>query len=254
MEEVKKGLILANKDIGETPLNVIQRIKNEHPKYKESKIAYAGRLDPMAKGLLLLLVNEECKKRDEYQLLDKEYTFKLFFGFSTDTYDILGMPKKESSDIKIDVKKLKSILNNIKKIKELEYPPYSSVRVKSKPLFWWARNNRLNEIEIPIKKSTINKLELVNITKVKNEQLKEEIIKRISKVKGDFRQEDISKEWERLLNNDKENYLIEINSTVSSGTYIRSIANLIGQKYNSSATVFEIYRTRVGQYNVSSIK
>jgi len=52
--------------------------------------AYAGRLDPMAHGVLVLLVGEENKKREKYEKFVKEYLFQCIFGVATDTYDILG--------------------------------------------------------------------------------------------------------------------------------------------------------------------
>jgi len=53
-------------------------------------MTYAGRLDPLAEGLLLVLTGEECKNKEKYLGLDKEYEVDVLFGFATDTYDILG--------------------------------------------------------------------------------------------------------------------------------------------------------------------
>src|SRR3989344_2406007 len=73
---------------GETPL---ERLSNFLRKEKiKEKAAYMGRLDPMAEGVLLIATGDDIKKREEFLNLDKEYEFSALFGFSTDTYDILG--------------------------------------------------------------------------------------------------------------------------------------------------------------------
>ena len=86
------------KDLGETPLECVERFKSDNPEYKDLPMTYAVMLDPMAEGLLIVLVGEECKKKDEYLGLSKEYVFEVLFGFMTDTYDLLGLPK--TSEIK----------------------------------------------------------------------------------------------------------------------------------------------------------
>ena len=58
---------------GWTPLRTIVELKKLNKKYKDATISYAGRLDPMAEGVLLLLVGEENKKRKKYQDLTKVY-------------------------------------------------------------------------------------------------------------------------------------------------------------------------------------
>ena len=66
-QKILKPFILLNKAIGETPLELILKFKRKNPEYENEKIAYAGRLDPMADGLLLLLLGEENKKRKSYE-------------------------------------------------------------------------------------------------------------------------------------------------------------------------------------------
>jgi tRNA U55 pseudouridine synthase TruB len=69
--------IILNKPIGETPLEIINYYKRLHPEYRYLPMTYAGRLDPLAEGVLLLLAGEECLKKDEYLSLSKEYELTL---------------------------------------------------------------------------------------------------------------------------------------------------------------------------------
>src|SRR5579862_1783685 len=79
------------KPAGLTPFDIIKKIKLSNTKFANLKIGYAGRLDPLAHGVLLLMIGEETKKRDQYLSLPKSYEFEVIFGLQTDTYDILGI-------------------------------------------------------------------------------------------------------------------------------------------------------------------
>jgi len=170
------GHITLWKEVGETPLEVIQKFKEENPELQETKFAYAGRLDPMAEGKLLLLVGNTCKERNEYLNLDKEYIFEILVGFKSDTMDILGLAERNDwhttwVDEKWFQKELQKYLGKIK----LKYPIYSSRTVQNKPLFLWALEGKINEIEIPEKESEIYKIKLLNQRKISGKFLKEEI-------------------------------------------------------------------------------
>ncbi|MCE9548798.1 tRNA pseudouridine(55) synthase TruB, partial [Candidatus Nomurabacteria bacterium] len=83
-----KKVIVLNKKEGETPLQALDKFRVKNKEYKYIKMTYAGRLDPMASGLLLALAGEETKNKEKYLKLKKEYDFEVLFGFATDTYDI----------------------------------------------------------------------------------------------------------------------------------------------------------------------
>ena len=70
------------KPIGITPLQLIKKYKREN-NIKE-KISFAGRLDPMAHGEMVLLKGDECKKQDSFCGKDKIYEFEILYGFTTD--------------------------------------------------------------------------------------------------------------------------------------------------------------------------
>ena len=88
---MEKKSIIVYKNLGETPLECLERVRSEQGIADDIPMTYAGRLDPMAEGLLIILIGEECKNKEKYLGLDKTYEFKILVGFSTDTYDLLGM-------------------------------------------------------------------------------------------------------------------------------------------------------------------
>ncbi len=75
---------------GETPLECIGNLKKQDENLKLLSMTYAGRLDPLAEGVLLILVGDEVNNKNEYLKLPKEYEVDILFGFGTDTYDLMG--------------------------------------------------------------------------------------------------------------------------------------------------------------------
>ncbi len=219
-------------------------------------MTYAGRLDPMASGLLLVLAGDECKNKEKYLALDKEYEFEVLFGFATDTYDILG--KVQHSHILQNVRMSgqdleKAIKQNLKYFTGKfiqKYPIYSSKTVKGKPLFEYGRGDL--EVEVPEREVNVKSLKFLKIRKISNKKLLENIERRIKKVQGDFRQEEILKIWRKELTTQRESssnyYVGSFKVKCSSGTYVRGIANSLGDKLNTPALAFSIQRTKIGKF------
>ncbi len=251
-----KKIIILNKKEGETPLEAMGRfrLKNKQNKdYKDIKMTYAGRLDPMASGLLLVLAGEEVKKKEKYLVLNKEYDFEVLFGFATDTYDILGkvMHCLIRSNGRIDKETLeKEINNNLKYFTGKfvqEYPKYSSKTVKGKPLFMYARKGE--EVEMPSREVAVSSLKFLKLRKINNKKLLVNIEKRIVKVRGDFRQKEIINLWQKkLLKKESEYFIGSFKIKCSTGTYVRGIAHSLGEKMQIPALAFSIKRTKIGKW------
>ncbi len=249
VKDTFRNVIILNKKEGETPLEALEFFRSKHEAYKELKMTYAGRLDPMASGLLLILAGEETKNKEKYLGLDKEYRFEVLFGFATDTYDILGKVVSQTNDNlkKSDIEKL--IKQNLKHFKgkfTQAYPMYSSKTVKGKQLLEYARSGE--EVEIPSRDVFVKKLQFLKLRKIGNKKLLDNIEKRIKKVKGDFRQKEILKIWQKELKKEQSLYIGSFTITCSSGTYVRGIANTLGEKINIPALAFSIKRTKIGKW------
>ena len=90
-----------------------------------------------------------------------------------------------------------------------------------------------------------------------NKELFGRLLMDISRVKGDFRQHEILTLWKELLFKIPKNkiFLGHFSAHVSSGTYIRSLVNDMGNTLGCGATTLSIRRTRVGDYKIEdSIK
>ena len=174
MKKIFKKIILLNKKEGETPLEALEKFRLTNKKYKDVKMTYAGRLDPMATGLLLVLAGEETKNKEKYLNLPKQYEFEILFGVATDTYDILGKittaPPRQRLGGKKELEN--EIKNNLKYLTGKfmqKYPPYSSKTVKGKPLFQYAREDI--DVEIPKREVFVKELKFFKLRKINNTKL-----------------------------------------------------------------------------------
>ena len=244
-------IISVNKPIGMTPLGTIYAVKHMRPELRALRMGYAGRLDPMARGVLLLLVDEACADQEKFQTCDKEYEFEALFGIASDTYDILGMPSGAAPSDMLEEKVLALVPHFTGEITQ-ELPPYSSYIVEGKPLVVWAREGRLGEITLPKRAVEIFSLEHIDTRTISSEIVRDEVIHKLATIHGDFRQELIREQWGKVLKDAQGTSFLtmKFRAHVSSGTYIRSLVHVWGQELGVGALTLDIYRTRVGDYVV----
>lgn len=250
-----KSVIELYKYTSETPLEAIERFRKENPEYATVKLGYAGRLDPMAEGLLLILVGDENKKKKEYELLPKEYEFSFIPGIETDSYDMMGMIRSytKPSSIHDIQQRLTTIIPFFIGRSEQPYPPYSSARANGKPLYYWTRRNLLHTVEIPSKIVDITTISFLKNETKSIDEIAKNAIGRIENVNGDFRQIDIIDAWKQFAKKHQNDIfpVFHYSATVSSGTYIRSLVHSIGIKLACKAVTYSITRKKIGEFNLS---
>ena len=225
------------KNLGETPLECLERFRATNLEHASEKMTYAGRLDPMAEGLLIALVGEECKKKDEYLGLDKEYIFEVIFGIQSDTYDILGIPKLADNNQSLIRANRRIVTEDFIGKKIQEYPAYSS------RTFQMARDGV--DFEPMTKEVDIYNLEILEEREISARKFLAEIMERINLVKGDFRQEEIKNAWQEFIARQDLAIglqIVKFKINCSSGTYVRSIAN------EMAGLAYSIKRTKVGKF------
>jgi len=236
--------ITINKKIGETPLDCIKRLKKENNSFKDIPMTYAGRLDPLAEGELIILGGEDVHRKDEFTKLDKCYEFSVLFGVSTDTGDLMGLIKNKVDGRvpEINGKDLKEKIQKMVGVWNMKYPVYSSKNVDGKPLFQYARDGKLPQ-NIPTKEVEIKSIEQGEIKTLSSNEVLKYMENVVSKVSGDFRQEEIIKKWNQTLNPEDSFQVVEIKTTVSSGAYMRALAERIGELFGVPALAYYIKRT-----------
>ncbi len=246
-----------DKPIGQTPLQAMEEYRASDASLMRVPLTYAGRLDPMASGKLLVLIGDECKKRELYDGLDKEYVFEILLGFKTDTADVLGMPALgKSADA--SERELHDVARSMVGDHVLPYPAFSSKTVGGKPLFQYALEGTLDSIEIPTADMRVYSMQFADRMSVPRTRLIERILNKIEHLKveagtgmfgADFRKDDICKRWWSLQNRTISVCpILRFRATVSSGTYVRSLAPLIAQKLGAEGLAYSIDRTKIGRY------
>lgn len=253
--------VLLDKKIGQTPLEVAEQWRSTKLKMAGVSLAYAGRLDPMASGKLLILIGEECKKQAEYHNLDKEYQFDILFNAKSDSGDVLGIVETGLPTVIIEnnvKEKLKKFVGEI----EMPYPIFSAKTVQGKPLHTWAMEKRLDEIEIPTRKSTIYSLKL---NETKNFTRDEVALMAVEKINllptvtdprkslgNDFRRPEVLASWKSFSKagkSDDQYSIVSIKCICSSGTYMRTLAEFIAESLNTVGLAFNIHREKIGLYD-----
>ena len=248
--------IILNKPRGKTPLEVVTSWRKAHNVPSTTPLSYAGRLDPMAEGKLLILVGDECKEQNRYTKLDKEYQVEVLFGVRSDTGDVLGMP--ERAQTLPDLSKLQAVIQNEIGTHTRAYPSYSSKTVNGTPLFLHALQDTLSSIKIPTHEETIYKVTHTGTRSVSSEKLRARVRDILSttpksnepsKLLGaDFRIGSIVPAWEKLLTDEAEYHVLSLTVVCGTGTYMRTLAERIGESLGSYGLALSINRTKIGRY------
>lgn len=238
---------------GITPFQLIQQFRKLYPDYETVKIGFAGRLDPLAHGVMILLISDENKNRDKYLNLKKSYTFSVLLGAETDSFDYLGILQSNfKNPPPISNKKILTFIKkNTGKFTQ-SYPPFSSKTVNGVPMFKLAKKGILNPSEIPAKEIEVYKFKYLSSEKISSDDLKKDILTSLKKITGFFRQTKIKKQWFSFFkqNPNFQFIILKFEIDVSSGTYVRSLAHQLGQELGCGAIAFEILRTKVGKFNL----
>ena len=201
------GFLNVYKPKGMTSFDVVKCLRKI---LKIKQIGHTGTLDPLAEGVLPVCIGKSTKLVD-YLKEDKAYIATIKFGYISDTFDTEGIVEKYS-DGKISREKIKELLKDFEGEIEQTPPIYSAIKVKGKKLYEYARLGKAEQIEIPKRKVTISKIELLNF--------------------------------------DENQQIAQINVECSKGTYIRSIVNDLGQKSWLGAVMTKLARTKSGKFTI----
>ncbi|MEK7602327.1 MAG: hypothetical protein AAB472_02480 [Patescibacteria group bacterium] len=249
--------VLLEKRLGETPLEALTAWKTANPEYQDIPASYAGRLDPMASGALLILLGDECRKQKEYTGLDKEYEIEVLLDVGSDTGDILGLTVEAGVITTPTDEQITGVLKREVGTSIVPYPVYSSKTVAGKPLFLYALEGTLNTITIPTHEETIYSIKLRSTAEVSSEHLRKQVeglLKKVptseepsKKLGANFRIDAVKESWNEVFSAPSRAYVVlALTVSCGSGTYMRSLASRIGEQLDTRALALSIHRTRVG--------
>lgn len=202
------GIIIVNKHKGCTSHDIVYKVK----KICNEKVGHTGTLDPMATGVLPLLIGKGTLCSKYLINHDKIYKATIQLGIETDTLDADGnvIDTKEVSSEILNEEHIKKILNTFLGKQEQVPPIYSAIKVNGKKLYQYAREGKSIEVQP-------RNIEIYNI---------------------------------KLLEVNQENKQIKYEIHCSKGTYIRSLCNDISKKLGTIGHMLELQRIQVGEFNI----
>ncbi len=153
------GILIVNKSDGFTSRDVVNKLSKV---FNTKKIGHTGTLDPIAKGVLVVVLGKYTKLCEDLTQTYKEYiaTFKL--GILTDTLDITGNIIDKKS-CKVSEEKIINVISSYKCVYDQEVPIYSSVKINGRKLYEYARNGE--EVTLPKREVDIKSIEVLEINK-----------------------------------------------------------------------------------------
>ena len=152
------GILIVDKPQGCTSHDVVDFIRR---KFNFRKVGHAGTLDPMATGVLVILIGKYTKSANQFLSDDKEYDATLVLGATSDTGDAWGRIEEFNGPKAVSAEDIKSAFSKFLGPIEQVPPSYSAVKFKGKKLYEFARKGI--EIKVEPRKVSIHKLDISDI-------------------------------------------------------------------------------------------
>lgn len=200
------GLLLLNKPEGITSFGAVARIKRLTG---EKRVGHTGTLDPMATGVLPILIGRATVLSQYLIDADKSYSATVKLGITTDTCDITGNVISKSN-VQVGQSDIEGVLKGFIG-KQMQTPPmFSAIKQNGVRMYELAR--RGESVEIPARE--IEVFSLLQTSPINDE------------------------------------FEFDIDTTVSKGTYIRSLCRDIGEQLGCGATLTRLVRTKTAGFDI----
>ena len=206
------SVLLIDKPSGITSFGVVARVRRKLSQQlgKKAKVGHTGTLDPFATGLMIIVTGKECRNAGTYSKLDKVYEATIHLGQTSST----GDPEGELTDVSDSIPtldRIKSALTQfVGDIQQIP-PIYSAIKINGQRAYKLARRGGTVEtIQIPARTVTIFSLDLIDYTYPE----------------------------------------VKICVHVSSGTYIRTIAEDLGKVLGTGAYCDQLRRTKIADFSL----
>jgi len=144
------GVIVVDKPAGWTSHDAVNKMRRLAG---TRRVGHLGTLDPMATGVLPLVIGRATRLAQFYMRGDKVYDAVIFFGHSTDTYDRDGTPVSEHRDYEVERSRIETLLEPFRGAFLQTPPPVSAKKVAGKPAYELARKRirvQLEPVEVTI--------------------------------------------------------------------------------------------------------
>lgn len=153
------GVLIIDKPAGMTSHDVVNRVRRI---LGERSVGHLGTLDPMATGVLPLVIGNWTRLAQFYLKSEKTYEGSIRFGYSTDTYDAEGEPTGPQKEVKLTLGEVQQHARRFVGVLEQTPPPYSAKKVDGVAAYKRARKKQpveLKPAQVEVKELAILKLE-----------------------------------------------------------------------------------------------
>lgn len=149
------GVLIVNKPAGFTSHDVVARVRRISG---EKSVGHLGTLDPMATGVLPLVLGSFTRLAQFYNDADKRYEGVIRFGWATDTYDAEGGPAGPAQPVHLTLEQVRQAAAKFVGLQQQLPPPFSAKKVSGVPAYKLARKGQ--EVELKPKEVDIKEFEI----------------------------------------------------------------------------------------------
>src|SRR5580692_2216283 len=153
------AILIIDKPAGLTSHDVVNRVRRI---LKERSIGHLGTLDPMATGVLPLVIGTLTRLAQFYTSSEKTYEGTIRFGFATDTYDADGQPTSPAQAVTLSLDKVRKLASRFQGTIEQIPPPFSAKKIQGVPAYKLARKHAevtLKPVQVEVKEFEILRVE-----------------------------------------------------------------------------------------------
>jgi tRNA pseudouridine55 synthase len=138
------GILILNKPAGMTSHDVVHRVRKI---LQERSVGHLGTLDPMATGVLPLVLGRMTRLAQFYTTTAKTYEGEIRFGFATDTYDAEGEPIGAQQEARITLDDIRRAAAKFVGMIQQVPPPFSAKKIQGVPAYKLARKKQDVELK-----------------------------------------------------------------------------------------------------------
>jgi tRNA pseudouridine55 synthase len=145
------GVLIINKPAGFTSHDVVNRVRRI---LQQRSVGHLGTLDPLATGVLPLVIGNLTRLAKFYAASEKTYEGTIRFGFATDTYDSDGEATGQTEPVTLSLSELRELAQSFRGMIEQTPPPFSAKKIKGVPAYKLARKKKavtLKPVQVEVK-------------------------------------------------------------------------------------------------------
>jgi tRNA pseudouridine55 synthase len=204
------GLLVLDKPAGMTSHDVVDIVRRATG---ERSVGHLGTLDPMATGVLPLLLGKYTRLAQFFGTAEKSYEGTIRFGFATDTFDAEGMPATDTTPLTLSLSELRNLALRFHGEMQQMPPVFSAKKIGGVPAHKLARAGK--PVDVKPARITIHRFELLSLEGTSPMEME-----------------------------------ARFEMQVSAGGYVRSVAHELGQLAGCGAHLATLRRTQAGAFTL----